>query len=185
MSNSVRRWPSVTSLLVVPVLALAVAWGSAISSPASAEPSGADDDGSASAEGASESPRQLVSPRSFEEELKEILSWTPYVYESMGRRDPFYPLLSSGGEGYAISDLPDPRSLQLVGVLWGDKDRFALAEDWNGRNFVLREGDPVWSGHVVRIEQSRVVIRYNHFGMWRTIKLHIQTGKERSNGRVR
>jgi hypothetical protein len=46
---------------------------------------------------------------------------------------------------------------------------------------VLREGDPVWNGHVVRVEQRRVVIRYNHFGMWKTINIPIKTGKETIN----
>jgi hypothetical protein len=131
-------------------------------------------------------PDPLAQSRTFEEELKDLLSWRPYVYESMGRRDPFGPLVTgeemedSGG-----SHLPDPRGLVLVGVLWGEKDRFALAEDWGGRSYVLREGDPVWNGHVVRVEQRKVVIRYNHFGMWKTITLPMKTGKETFNAKER
>lgn len=131
-------------------------------------------------------PDPLAQPQTFEEELRDLLSWRPYVYESMGRRDPFGPLVTDQeAETGAGSHLPDPRGLFLVGVLWGDRDRFALAEDWSGRSFVLREGDPVWNGHVVRVEQRKVVIRYNHFGMWKTITLPMKTGKETFNAKER
>ncbi|MBD3333930.1 MAG: hypothetical protein GF355_00255 [Candidatus Eisenbacteria bacterium] len=109
----------------------------------------------------------------------------PYIYESFGRRDPFSPLLAVGEDDGSASSLPDPRRLSLMGVLWGDDDRFALLEDPNGRSFVLREGDPVWHGHVTHIEPRRVVIRYNHFGMWKTINLPLLVGKETSHDHER
>jgi hypothetical protein len=184
MTRAIVRFPHLGLFFVVAVLAL---MGAVLSGPPAQEsPASQEGDGVAvSGEDVRmrTEPDPLVSPRTFEEELKEILSWSPYVYESMGRRDPFQPLVSTEESGWEEStSLPDPRGLTLVGVLWGDKDRFGLAEDWRGRSFVLREGDPVWNGHVVRIEQDRAVIRYNHFGMWKTISLHIQTGKEKSNG---
>ncbi|MBU1949736.1 MAG: hypothetical protein KJ927_13570, partial [Candidatus Eisenbacteria bacterium] len=77
-----------------------------------------------------------------------------------------------------LSDLPDPRNLVLVGVLWGEDDKFALVENTRGQNFVLREGDPVWRGRIVTVEPKSITIRYNHFGMWETINLPLSVGKE-------
>jgi hypothetical protein len=120
----------------------------------------------------------LEIPQTLEEELQDILSWHAYVYESLGRRDPFDALVSVSEDDGPLSDLPDPRSLILTGILWGEKDRFALVQDATDRSFVLREGDPVWRGHVVQVQQNSAVIRYNHFGMWKTITLPLKARKE-------
>jgi hypothetical protein len=158
------------------LLALPVATAGAGGSPATSAPSPAGE----TADGGA----WQRSP-SLEEDLQVLLSWEPYVYESLGRRDPFRPLIIPGEGEQRLSDLPDPRSLILTGVLWGEKDRFALVEDAGGRSFVLREGDPVWRGTVTRIEPQLLTIRYNHFGMWRTIRIPLRARKEAPNARER
>src|SRR5512140_2063998 len=71
-----------------------------------------------------------------------------YIYGSGGLRDPFTSLVN----GTFISDsahrLPDVGSLELLGVMGGDRDRFGLLEDNEGQGYVLRVGEPVVNGEV-------------------------------------
>ena len=50
------------------------------------------------------------------------------------------------GEG---TDLVDVNNAELVGVMWGPTDKFALVEDGSGNGFILRVGDRVQNGRVV------------------------------------
>jgi Tfp pilus assembly protein PilP len=45
-------------------------------------------------------------------------------------------------------------SAQLVGVMWGQDDKFALVEDGEGFGYILRVGDRVRNGRVVSIRKN-------------------------------
>lgn len=60
------------------------------------------------------------------EVLDELLWPEPYLYQSAGTRDPFAPLV--GREGPEDQGPPAIGDLVVVGVVWGEEDRFALVE---------------------------------------------------------
>lgn len=117
-----------------------------------------------------------------------LLSPEPYYYETAGRRDLFESLIS---EGFRDAN-PDPkmvsRELQVVGILWGENDRFALLESGEGKSLILREGDALGDGTVARILPDRVIVHITEYGTSRTRILPVVQGGEtdespRSRGR--
>jgi hypothetical protein len=98
-----------------------------------------------------------------------------YFYASLGRRDPFGSLLKGQFTKDGKADLPDVGNLRLVGVMWGEKDRYALCEDSRGNGYILREGDPVVGGTVGRITQESLTVVQNFFGEVQTITIHLDT----------
>jgi hypothetical protein len=83
-------------------------------------------------------------------------------------------LLSGDFEDSGPEGLVDIDHIKLVGVMWGDTDRFALVEDGDGYSYILREGDRVRYGTVTRLEESRLVAQIHFFGMTRTVVLRLQ-----------
>jgi hypothetical protein len=84
-----------------------------------------------------------------------------YQYNALGRRDPFQSLISGDFVGVDVGGNapPDMGSLKIVGVVWGDTDRFALAEDARGNSYVLREGDKLMNGFVETVRRDAVVVQ--------------------------
>lgn len=80
-----------------------------------------------------------------------------YQYNALGRRDPFMPLV--GGRQYVpIEAPPDIGGLQVVGIVWGAEDKFAIIEDSRGNSTVLRPGDKVMNGVVQGLKRDGVVV---------------------------
>ena len=80
-----------------------------------------------------------------------------YQYNALGRRDPFMPLV--GGRQYVpIEAPPDIGGLQVVGIVWGAEDKFAIIEDNRGNSTVLRPGDKVMDGVVQGLKRDGVVV---------------------------
>jgi hypothetical protein len=105
-----------------------------------------------------------------------LLTPEPYYYEGLGRRDIFVSLIS---EDY-LKDNPTSRpvsgELRVVGILWAEKDRFALLETEDGRSMILREGDSLGDGTVSQILPDRVVVRVTEYGSSRTKSLPLVQG---------
>jgi hypothetical protein len=101
-----------------------------------------------------------------------------YRYASLNRRDPFQALV--GGELEAGGDvgLPDVADLKLVGIAWGDSDRFAMAEDSRGYGYVLRVGDKIRGGHVSSIRQDAITFAQYTAGELSTITLELPLREE-------
>ncbi|MBM3285850.1 MAG: hypothetical protein FJY88_00645 [Candidatus Eisenbacteria bacterium] len=111
------------------------------------------------------------------DELDDLLmAPDPYYYEGMGRRDIFVSLIS---DEY-IDENPSPRpmseELRVVGILWAEKDRFALLETEDGRSLILREGDRLGDGSVAVIRPDRVVVHVTEYGASRTKSLPLEQG---------
>lgn len=110
------------------------------------------------------------------EVLDELLWPEPYLYQSAGTRDPFAPLVGQehpDGEGpLAIGDLI------VVGVVWGDDDRFALVETRSGKNLVMRPGDRVQDGRVIEVLPDGVRISHTLYGITRVVTMPVRSGLE-------
>jgi hypothetical protein len=104
-----------------------------------------------------------------------------YHYAATGLRDPFGSLVS----GRFVSDdakrLPDVGSVDLLGVMWGENDKFALVEDKEGNGFVLRVGDPVVNGEVAGITRESLSVRQHFFGSSTTITLKLKPREEKGH----
>jgi hypothetical protein len=80
-----------------------------------------------------------------------------YQYNALGRRDPFMPLV--GGRQYVpIEAPPEIGGLQVVGIVWGAQDKFAITEDGRGNSTVLRPGDKVMNGVVQGLTRDGVIV---------------------------
>jgi hypothetical protein len=97
----------------------------------------------------------------------------PYHYASLGRRDPFGSLLQGDFVGDGEVGLPDIGGLRLVGIAWDENDHFAMVEDGRGFGHVLREGDPVRGGRVLRIDRGSVTFVQSMAGDSNTITLEL------------
>ena len=107
-------------------------------------------------------------------EADSILGREHFYYSGLGKRDPFSSLLAGDFEDSGPDGMVDMDQVELVGVMWGDTDRFALIEDGGGYSYILREGDRVKHGTVIRLEERRLVARINFFGMTRTVVLSLK-----------
>jgi len=103
-----------------------------------------------------------------------ILGRQHFYYSSLGRRDPFASLLSGDFEDEGPAGLVNIDAVKLVGVMWGDTDRFALVEDGSGYSYILRVGDRVKHGKVIGLEDDRLIARIDFFGMTRTVVLTLE-----------
>lgn len=94
------------------------------------------------------------------------------IYHTAGRRDPFKPLLASGG--YSASNLPDVSTLKLVGVLMDVEDSWGLFEDANGNGFILRKGDRVRNGTLTQLTTNRAYFSLTEFGWSRSVHIDLE-----------
>jgi hypothetical protein len=97
-----------------------------------------------------------------------------------GGRDPFSPLVGTGGEEESTPVVTDPgvADLVIVGLLWGGGVRFALAETPHGMGLVLRVGDRVRDGVVTAIGVEGVAFSQTAYGLTRRVTLPIGLTEE-------
>ena len=93
----------------------------------------------------------------------------PVFYSSGGKRDPFVSLPMAQEVEFGQAPLPDVEKLTIVGILLDLDGYRALAQDEDKNAYVLRKGDRVLYGYVVRVEEERVVFRLNRRGLDKTI----------------
>jgi hypothetical protein len=106
-----------------------------------------------------------------------------YFYASTGLRDPFASLVNGRFVGENAKQLPDVGSISLLGVIWGENDKFAMVEDQEGNGFVLRVGDPVVNGEVAGITRESLTVRQHFFGTSTTVTLKLKPREEQGNAR--
>jgi len=92
-----------------------------------------------------------------------------YFYSSRGKKDPFQPESLPGGE-----ELLNVSEAKLLGIIKTDEGNIALLQDRRGVGYVLKEGDRVRNGRVVRIESDRVIFATVDFGFTRIIELKLE-----------
>jgi Tfp pilus assembly protein PilP len=109
---------------------------------------------------------------------KVMLRESSYYYSAFNKRDPFSSLIVGDFVKNKKMDPVDLNSVELVGVVKGDLDRFSLLEDENGFSYILRVGDQVKNGSVVAIGDKSLVARVTNFGQTTKFTLHMSQRAE-------
>jgi Tfp pilus assembly protein PilP len=99
-------------------------------------------------------------------------------YKAGGNRDPFASLIGTDER----SDLVDLSVVRLVGVVTSGEKPFAIVEDADGVSYVLRKGDRVKNGRVVRVSPEVLVCSQTMLGYTTTVQLKLERGKDVKNG---
>lgn len=107
-----------------------------------------------------------------------------YQYETVGRRDPFQPIV---GGTFVPSDLGgdapmDIGGVKVVGIVWGDEDKFAMVEDARGQSNVLRVGDRIQNGVVTGLKKDGVIVTLTVDGQSQTVTIPLTKKGDQSNG---
>jgi len=95
------------------------------------------------------------------------------VYRTMGRRDPFAPLIRVGA-AYNAAALPDINGLRMVGVLHDIKNSWGLFEDANGYGYILKQGDRVRNGRLAKLTKNKAFFQLTEFGWSRSVQLDLE-----------
>lgn len=107
----------------------------------------------------------------------------PTKYEPEGRRDPFHPLVEPPKEETAL----DVAGYKLSGIVWQQKQYFALLETPDGIGHILKVNDRLGpNARVKEITKDAVLIEMKettptHRGQIRTIRLELE--KKEKEGR--
>jgi len=100
-----------------------------------------------------------------------------FFYQSYGKEDPFLSLVSGEYEKQKSSEVADVNSARLVGVMWGEDDRYGLVEDGEGFGYILRVGDRVRNGRVVSIRKHALTARVTLYGITNTVVLKLENSE--------
>lgn len=100
-----------------------------------------------------------------------------YFYTSFSRRDPFASLLKGRFASTGGDDLLDIGELVLVGVVWGENDKFAVVQDKRDNVHTLRVGDRMVNGKVVEITQTSLTVQHYFFGETANVTIEIHEGE--------
>jgi hypothetical protein len=100
-----------------------------------------------------------------------------YFYSSFARRDPFGSLISGSFASTNAGDLLDIGELTLVGVVWGEGDRFAVVQDQRDHVHVLRVGDRVVNGKVIKVTHDALTVQHYFFGETANVTIKINQGE--------
>ena len=98
-------------------------------------------------------------------------------YKSRSTRDPFETLVNDTRVNNSVVErlVPNVEGLKLVGVIESaDSDNRALFEDKSGYGYILKSGDKVRKGYVLRVESNRVYFQIFEYGWSRTIALNLE-----------
>ncbi len=122
---------------------------------------------------ASDDPGSL-SPSQEARQRINALRANEFFYQSYGKEDPFRVLVDGNYQQSVATELVDMNSAHLVGVMWGQDDRFALVEDGEGFGYILRVGDRVRSGRVVSIRKNSLTARVTLYGITNQVVLKLE-----------
>jgi hypothetical protein len=100
-----------------------------------------------------------------------------YFYSSFARRDPFASLISGSFAATTGNDLLDIGEISLVGVVWGEDDKFAVVQDVRKHVHVLRVGDRVVNGTVVKVTKTSLTVQHYFFGETANVTIQMSQGE--------
>ena len=98
-------------------------------------------------------------------------------YQANGRRDPFASLLDAQRtyDDPVGNRVPNVEGLRLVGIIESDAaTNRALFEDKAGFSYILKSGDKVRNGYVLRVESDQVYFQIFEYGWSRTVALTME-----------
>jgi hypothetical protein len=102
------------------------------------------------------------------------------AYKAQGWRDPFVSLVS--GDASRNTGKIDLSLMKLVAIVLGDEQVFCVVEDAQGISYILREGDPVKNGKVLRIGATSVTASQTILGYTTQVQLELIERKDVKNG---
>ena len=97
-------------------------------------------------------------------------------YKSQGR-DPFATLINEAAVSHNQMEqrIPNVDGLRMVGVIEAkNSQNSALFEDGDGYGYILKAGDKVRRGYVLRVENDRVYFQIFEYGWSRTVALNLE-----------
>lgn len=115
-----------------------------------------------------------ASPSQISRDRINAIRANEFFYQSYGKADPFAVLVAGDFEKDSASELVDMNSAHLVGVMWGQDDKFALVEDGEGFGYILRVGDRVRNGRVVSIRKDSLTARVTLYGITNKVVLKLE-----------
>jgi len=115
-----------------------------------------------------------ASPSQISRDRINAIRANEFFYQSYGKTDPFAVLVAGDFEKDSANELVDMNSAQLVGVMWGQDDKFALVEDGEGFGYILRVGDRVRNGRVVSIRKNSLTARVTLYGITNKVVLKLE-----------
>jgi len=118
-----------------------------------------------------------VSPSQESRARINALRANEFFYQSYGKTDPFKILVAGEYEQTSASEVVDINTAKLVGVMWGQDDRFALVEDGEGFGYILRVGDRVRNGRVVSIRKNSLAARITLYGITNQVLLKLENAE--------
>lgn len=135
-------------------------------------------------------PAQTEVVQTSTEEAVEVASpETEYVYNPIGKRDPFRTYITDIDEGEVTDPTPLQRyeleQYQLTGIIWGTERPRALMEDPEGMGHVVEIGTYVgkkW-GKVTQITSNQLIVTEEYLTpdgalVVNPIEITMQTGEE-------
>ncbi len=114
-------------------------------------------------------------------EGKTALRQSFAAYKAQGWRDPFVSLVSSEKRDMR-SDRVDLSVVTLVAIVTGSGDTFCVVEDGEGTSYILRQGDPVRNGRILRIGATTVTASQTILGYTTQVQLELLDRKDVKNG---
>jgi hypothetical protein len=114
-----------------------------------------------------------LSPSQVSADRINAIRANEYFYQSYGKGDPFGVLVDGDFQQAGAAELVDVNSARLVGVMWGQDDRFALVEDGDGFGYILRVGDQVRSGRIVSIRKNSLTAQVTLYGITSNVVLKL------------
>jgi hypothetical protein len=115
-----------------------------------------------------------LSPSQVSADRINAIRANEYFYQSYGKGDPFSVLVDGDFQQAGAAELVDVNSARLVGVMWGQDDRFALVEDGDGFGYILRVGDQVRSGRIVSIRKNSLTAQVTLYGITSNVVLKLE-----------
>lgn len=102
--------------------------------------------------------------QNLEDVLQQPLGADTYRYDSQGRRDPFRSLIGprqSLGEGERPPGVPGflVDEIDLSGVVKTKQGLVAMIKGPDNKGYLVRVGDKVFDGELIRIAQGSIVFR--------------------------
>jgi hypothetical protein len=97
-------------------------------------------------------------------------------YKANKHRDPFETLINPAKSHNSPIEkrVPNVEGIRLVGILESDgATNRALFEDTEGYGYILKSGDKVRNGYVLRVENDRVYFQIFEYGWSRTVAMKI------------
>ncbi|MEA1979462.1 MAG: hypothetical protein U9N54_00610, partial [candidate division Zixibacteria bacterium] len=98
-------------------------------------------------------------------------------YKTRLNRDPFETLINETKVNNSLiqKKLPNVEGLKLVGIIDSETEKNrALFEDADGFGYILKSGDKVKKGYVLRVENDKVYFQIFEYGWSRTVALNLE-----------